>query len=150
MLWYKYATMNPLEDLPKRALPLYVGILGKTECITQDKLSTEILNPLLSIWGRLPEKLIVSSEGMSSVLFSIWAERNEIESQMIEADYRKLGRRAGFLRDAMILKECTHLLVFLGLRSQKNEEVALREAKKGKKVYTIHPKTWEISEITYE
>jgi hypothetical protein len=87
---------------------------------------------------------------MSSVLISIWAERNEIDSQMIEADYRKLGRRAGFLRDAMILKECTHLLVFLGLRSQKNEEIATREAKKGKKVYTIHPKSWEIAELTYE
>lgn len=142
--------MNPLEEKPQRGEPLYVGVLGKTESITQDKLSTEILNPLLSIWGRLPEKLIVSSEGMSSVLFSIWAERNEVESQMIEADYRKLGRRAGFLRDAMIVKESTHLLVFLGVRSQKNEEVAMREAKKGKKVYTIHPKTWEIAELTYE
>ncbi len=142
--------MNLFEEKPQRGEPLYVGVLGKTESITQDKLSTEILYPLLSLWGRLPDKLIVSSEGMSSVLFSIWAERNEIESQMIEADYRKLGRRAGFLRDAMILKECTHLLVFLGVRSQKNEEVAMREAKKGKKVYTIHPKSWEIAELTYE
>ena len=142
--------MSLFEEKPQRGEPLYVGILGKTESITQDKLSTEILNPLLSVWGRLPDKLIVSSEGMSSVLFSIWAERNEIESQMIEADYRKLGRRAGFLRDAMILKESTHLLVFLGVRSQKNEEVAMREAKKGKKVYTIHPKSWEIAELTYE
>ena len=144
------AQMNLFEEKPQRGEPLYVGVLGKTESITQDKLSTELLNPLLSLWGRLPDKLIVSSEGMSSVLFSIWAERNEIESQMIEADYRKLGRRAGFLRDAMILKECTHLLVFLGVRSQKNEEVAMREAKKGKKVYTIHPKSWEIAELTYE
>lgn len=142
--------MNPLEEKPQRGLPLYVGILGKTESITQDKLSTEIINPLLSLWGRLPDKLIVSSEGMSSVLFSIWAERNEVESQTIEADFRKLGRRAGFLRDAMIVKEATHLLVFLGIRSQKNEELAFREAKKGKKVYTIHPKSWEITEVTYE
>lgn len=142
--------MNPLEEKPQRGLPLYVGILGKTESITQDKLSTEIINPLLSLWGRLPDKLIVSSEGMSSVLFSIWAERNEVESQTIEADFRKLGRRAGFLRDAMIVKEATHLLVFLGIRSQKNEELAIREAKKGKKVYTIHPKSWEISELNYE
>ncbi len=142
--------MNPFDETPCRGDPLYVGILGKTESITQDKLSTEILNPLLSLWGRLPDKLIISSEGMSSVLFSIWAERNEIESQTLEADYRKLGRRAGFLRDAMIVKESTHLLVFLGVRSQKNEEIAMREAKKGKKVYTIHPKTWEITELSCE
>ncbi len=142
--------MNPFNETPCRGDPLYVGILGKTEGITQEKLIQEVVFPLVSLWGRLPEKLILSSEGMSSILFSIWAERNEVEYQMLEADYRKLGRRAGFLRDSMIVKECTYLLVFLGVRSQKNEEIAMREAKKGKKVYTIHPKTWEITELSCE
>lgn len=142
--------MNPLEERPSRAEALYVGILGKTESITQEKLCHEVLNPLLSLWKRLPDKMIMPSEGTSSVLASIWAERNEIEFQMLDADFRKLGRRAGFLRDSMIVKECTHLLVFLGTRSQKNEEVAMREAKKGKTVYTIHPKTWEITELCCE
>lgn len=139
--------MNFFDEKPSRAEPLYVGILGKTEGITQEKLIQDVIFPLVSLWGRLPEKLIVSSEGMSSILFSIWAERNEVEYQMLEADYRKLGRRAGFLRDSMIVKECTYLLVFLGVRSQKNEEIAMREAKKGKKVYTIHPKSLEITEL---
>ena len=143
--------MNLFDDeKPSRGEPLYVGVLGKTESITQEKLCHEILNPLLSVWGRLPDKFIVSSEGMSSVLITVWAERNEVEFQMLEADYRKLGRRAGFLRDSMIVKESTHLLIFLGIRSQKNEEIASREAKKGKKVYTVHPKTWEITELIYE
>jgi hypothetical protein len=142
--------MNPLEEKPSRGEALYVGILGKTESITQDKLCHEVLNPLLSLWKRLPDKMLMSSEGLSSVLTSIWAERNEIEYQMIDANYCKLGRRAGFLRDAMILKESTHLLIFLGTRSQKNEEVAIREAKKGKKVYTVNPKSLEITELCYE
>lgn len=139
--------MNLFDEKPSRAEPLYVGVLGKTEGISQEKLIQEVIFPLLSLWGRIPEKLILSSEGMSSVLFSIWAERNEVEYQMLEADYRKLGRRAGFLRDSMIVKESTYLLVFLGIRSQKNEEIAMREAKKGKKVYTIHPKSLEITEL---
>ena len=142
--------MTLFDEKPSRANPLYVGVLGKTEGISQEKLIQEVVFPLLSLWGRLPEKLILSSEGMSSVLFSIWAERNEVEYQMLEADYRKLGRRAGFLRDSMIVKECTYLLVFLGIRSQKNEEIALREAKKGKKVFTIHPKSLEITELICE
>ncbi len=142
--------MNFFDEKPIKADPLYIGILGKTEGITQEKLIHEVIFPLVSLWGRLPEKLILSSEGMSSVLFSIWAERNEVEYQMLEADYRKLGRRAGFLRDSMIVKECTYLLVFLGIRSQKNEEIAMREAKKGKKVYTVHPKTLEITELICE
>lgn len=143
--------MNFLEDeKPSRGEPLYVGVLGKTDSITQEKLCHEIVNPLLSLWKRMPDKFILSSEGTSSILLSVWAERNEIDYQLLEADYRKLGRRAGFLRDAMIVKEATHLLVFLGLRSQKNEEIAMREAKKGKHVYTVHPKTWEITELVYE
>ena len=139
--------MNLFDEKPSRAEALYLGVLGKTEGIAQEKLIQEVIFPLVGLWGRLPEKLILSSEGMSSVLFSIWAERNDVEYQMLEADYRKLGRRAGFLRDSMIVKECTHLLVFLGVRSQKNEEIAMREAKKGKKVYTIHPKSLEITEL---
>ena len=96
----------------------------------------------------MPEKMIVSSEGTSSALLSIWAERNEVDCQVIEADYRKLGRRAGFLRDARIVKECTHLLIFLGPRSPKNQQVAEREAKKGKIVYTVDSKTYELCELT--
>lgn len=140
--------MDPFGETIQRQTPIYLGILGKTESATQNRIYEDVLHPLLSEWKRLPEKMIVSSEGTSSALLSIWAERNEIECKVIEADYRKLGRRAGFLRDARIVKECTHLLVFLGPRSPKNQELAEREAKKGKSVYTVDAKTYELSELT--
>lgn len=142
--------MDIFEEKLEHAKPFYLGILGKTEAIDNAKLTTHILRPLVEQWGRYPEKIIQSSEGASSYLINLWAERHQIEIQSLHADYFKLGKRAGFLRDAMILKECTHLLVFLGTKSQKNEEVAIRETKKGKHVFTLHPKTLEITELVLE
>lgn len=142
--------MDLFEEPIQQAKPFYLGILGKTEHLDNTKLSEDILHPLLEIWGRLPEKIILSSEGASSYMINLWADRVHVDVQSIEADYRKLGRKAGFLRDAMILKESTHVLIFLGVRSQKNEQIAIREAKKGKQVYTIHPKTLEITELVLE
>lgn len=140
--------MDPFGETIQKQNPIYLGILGKTESATQNRIYEDVLHPLLSEWTRMPEKMIVSSEGTSSALLSIWAERNEVDCQVIEADYRKLGRRAGFLRDARIVKESTHLLIFLGPRSPKNQQLAEREAKKGKTVYTVDSKTYELSELT--
>ena len=142
--------MDPFDEPFKQGTPLYLGVLGKTDTLTKQKLSEEILHPLLSLWSRLPDKVFLPSEGTSSALLSIWAEQNHIEFQSLDANYQKLGRKAGFLRDAMITKEATHLLVFLGTRSQKNEQIAIREVKKGKHVYAVDPKTFDLTEYTTE
>lgn len=140
--------MDLFDEPLKQGTPLYLGVLGKTDSLTKQKLSEEILHPLLSLWTRLPDKVLLPSEGTSSALISIWAEQNNIEFQSFDANYQKLGRKAGFLRDAMITKEATHLLVFLGTRSQKNEQIAIREVKKGKHVYAVDPKSFELTEYT--
>jgi hypothetical protein len=140
--------MDLFDEPLTQGTPLYFGVLGKTDTLTKQKLSEEILHPLLSLWSRLPDKVLLPSEGTSSALISIWAEQNNVEFQSFDANYQKLGRKAGFLRDAMITKEATHLLVFLGTRSQKNEQIAIREVKKGKHVYTVDPKTFDLTEYT--
>ena len=142
-------SMDLFGETLERGKPLYLGVLGKTESITPLHVADEIMNPLLSLWERMPDKMILPDEGTSSALLNLWAERNEIELQSLQADYFRLGRKAGFVRDAMIVKECTHLLIFLGQRSQKYEQIALREAKKGKIVYTVSPKTFELTELVY-
>ena len=142
--------MDPFDEPLCQGTPLYLGVLGKTETITKQKLSEEILHPLLALWTRLPDKVLLPSEGASSSLLSLWANQNNIEVQSLDANYQKLGRKAGFLRDSMIIKEATHLLVFLGTRSQKNEQIAIRETKKGKHVYAVDPKSLEVSEYTTE
>ena len=142
--------MEPFQETRIVGKPIYLGILGTHNSITKEEIHEKILHPLMSILGRLPEKIIMPSDGMSSAFLSIWAERNNIDTQCLEADWRRFQRKAGILRDAQIVKECTHLLSFIGTKSRKNEQVAIRTAKKGKKVFLVEPNPIELCEIVLE
>ena len=130
--------------------PIYLGILGIHNQITKEDIHEKVLHPLMSVLGRMPDKILLPSEGTSSALISIWAERNSIDTQCVEADWRKFQRKAGILRDARILKECSHLVVFLGMKSRSNEQTAIRQAKKGKQVFVIEPNPIELIEYVVE
>lgn len=130
--------------------PILLGILGKHEKISKENIHEKILHPLVSAIGRLPDKLLAPSEGTSSAYITLWAERANIETQSIDADWRKLQRRAGILRDARILKESTHLLIFVGAKSKSYEQTGIREAKKGKQVYLVDHDTLDLCEIVVE
>ncbi len=130
--------------------PIYLGILGIHNQINKEEIHEKILHPLMSVLGRLPDKVILPSEGTSSAYISIWAERNNIHTQCVEADWRKFQRKAAILRDARIVKECTHLLTFIGIRSRTNEQTAFRHAKKGKQVFLVEPNPIELCEIVVE
>ena len=142
--------MDPFQETRIVGKPIYLGVLGAHNTITKEEIHEKILHPLASILGRLPERIILPSEGMSSAYISIWAERNHIDMQCVEADWKKFQRKAGILRDARILKECTHLLTFLGIKSRSNEQVAIRTAKKGKHVFLVEPNPIELCEIVLE
>ena len=130
--------------------PILLGILGKHEQISKQDIHESVLHPLVSAIGRLPDKILLPSEGTSSAYITLWAERLNIETHCLEADWRKLQRRAGILRDSRILKESTHLLVFGNTRSSKNEEIAIREAKKGKEVYLVDHSSLELAQLVVE
>ena len=130
--------------------PIVLGILGIHNTISKQDIHESILHPLVSILGRLPDKIFVPSDGISSAYISIWAERSNIEFQAVEADWRKFQRKAGILRDARIVKESTHLLVFIGTRSRTYEQTGIRHAKKGKKVFLVEPNPIELCEIVVE
>ena len=137
-------------DYKVQGKPIYLGILGSHSQVNKQDIHERILHPIMSILGRLPDKLLIPSEGQSSAFISIWAERSHVEAQTIEADWRRLQRRAALLRDARIVKESTHLLVFLGTRSRANELTAIKQAKKGKIVFTVDHATLEVSELVVE
>jgi len=139
-------------DLEERVQgqPIVLGILGIHNTITKQDIHDTILHPLVSILGRLPDKLLLPSDGTSSAFISIWAERSNIEFQAVEADWKKFQRKAGILRDARIVKESTHLLVFVGTRSRSYEQSAIRHARKGKKVFLVEPNPIELCEIVVE
>jgi len=130
--------------------PIHVGILGIHNTITKEEIHEKVLHPLMSVLGRLPDKILVPSEGTSSAYISLWAERNHIDTQCVEADWRKFQRKAAILRDARILKESTHLLVFVGIKSRSNEQTAIRQVKKGKQVFLVEPNPIEMCELVVE
>lgn len=142
--------MSVFEEIPSRVEPIIVGILGLHNTITKDDIHEKILHPLMSVLGRMPELLVLPSEGTSSAFISLWAEKNQIDTHCVEADWKKFQRKAGILRDARIVKEATHLLVFVGARSRSYEQTAIRIAKKGKRVFLIEPNPIEMYEIVVE
>ena len=130
--------------------PILLGVLGKHEQISKKDIHDKILHPLVSAIGRLPEKLLLPSEGTSSAYITLWAEQSNIDTHCVEADWRKLQRRAGIMRDARIIKDSTHLLVFVGARSKSYEQTAIREAKKGKQVFVVDHDTLDLCEFVVE
>ncbi len=124
-----------------------LGVLGKREDIHKQDLHEKIIHPLLESLGRVPDVIYVPSDGMTSALIGVWAERCEVKCETIHADFRKFARRAFVLRDSQILKAATHLLLFEQPKSEYIVKLGLREFKKGKRVFSVSSgKTWELQE----
>lgn len=135
---------------PQKAEPLFLGILGSRNDITQGVLIERILNPILQELERPPDRVILPSEGTSSIFLSDWAESLKIPSQIYEADWQRHARRAKIFRDARIQQESTHYLVFLNKRSEFNEKLATRLARQGNIVFTVSWKDCEIEQLIVE
>lgn len=141
------STTQLLDDGPLTTdPPITLGVLGGSNAQrwTLQTIADDLCAPLLEILGKHPQTLVVPSDGTTSLLLQAWAERQKIAVTPLDADWIRLGRRAGALRDARILKESNCLVIFLGKRSDTYEKVAIREAKKGKTVFTVDPETFEI------
>ena len=148
------STLELLDDAPllPPPKPMCLGILGQSsdQFWTKETITEQLLQPIASELGRLPESVLVGAEGQTSMLIEWWAARLDLPIQVFEANWAKLGKRARALRDARIVKEATHLLVFMGQRSDSYEATAIRELKKGKTVFTVDAKTHELQELTLD
>ncbi len=138
---------EPLLPLPK---PFVLGVLGTSENVfwNRETLTEQVMYPVIGEQERIPTRILLPSEGATSLLLESWASRQDILTTAYEADWAKLGKRARALRDARIIKESTHLLLFLNERSDAYEKIAIREVKKGKVVYCVDAKTHELTEYT--
>jgi hypothetical protein len=117
---------------------LILGVLGSSSAAYWNRETiTDIMNPVIGDQGKIPSLLHIPTDGATSLLIQIWGERQAIKCAPINADWIRMGRRARALRDARIIKESTHLIFFVGIKSDYYEKMAIREAKKGKTVYTI-------------
>jgi hypothetical protein len=145
------STLELLGDLPEEIptnLSVTLGILGNSSAAvwTSQSVLEKVMEPILGQLEKNPEKILLPADGITSVLLETWAGKNKVDSKVYSADWKVLGRRARAIRDSQIVKESSHLLVFLGGRSDYYEKMAIREVKKGKVVYTVDSKTMELVE----
>lgn len=115
---------------------IVLGVFGYTNSVTEQDLHENTLNLILQEIGRIPDKILLPSEGNSSIYINEWAESLRIKTQIFQADWIRNGKIAQIIRDDRIQKECTHSLIFLSKRSTRLEKFAEKIAKKGKIVFT--------------
>ncbi len=144
------STLQILGDLEEEVLPtkFILGVLGNSSASfwTMQTIQETLLTPITEEQGKAPEQILLPTDGTTSLLLETWAGKKKVESKVYSADWKVLGRRARAIRDSQIIKESSHLLVFLGGRSDYYEKMAIRELKKGKTIYTVDSKTHELAE----
>lgn len=127
--------------------PIHLGVIGSRTDADQTRLIDTILMPLLQEIGKPPDKFILPEEGVSSIFLSDWAESLKIPHQIYQADWFKHQRRAKIFRDSRIQEESNHFLIFLNKRSEFNEKLATRLARKGNRVFTVSYSDWSLEEL---
>jgi hypothetical protein len=114
---------------------IILGVFGYQNTVTFAHVQ-EIITSILEEIRRIPDKILLPSEGNSSMYVQDWAESLHVKTQVFQSDWMRNGRSAQRFRDERIQKECTHALVFLSKRSDRLEKYAESLAKKGKIVFT--------------
>ena len=128
--------------------PIILGIFGNRSKFDETLFYETVLHPLLQEFGRIPDKSLVPNEGLTSYYIQEWAEALNINIQVFHADFRKSGKSAYAIRDTRIESECTHALVFMGVRSTRMESLSKRLLKKEKAaVFTISADTNELEQL---
>ena len=127
---------------------IVLGFLGSSTASywTTERVIDNIINPVIGSIGQLPDSILLPTEGATSLLIQVWGERQNLPLTPLECNWQKLGRKAKALRDGRILKESSHLVLFLGKRSDTYEKIAIREVKKGKRVFTVDADSKELAE----
>jgi hypothetical protein len=115
---------------------IVLGVFGNTNKVSEQDLQDNTLTLILQELGRMPDKVLIPTEGNSSIYIDSWAEALRIKTQSFQADWIRNGKVAQIIRDDRIAKECTHALVFLGQKSTRLEKFAEKLCKKGKTVFT--------------
>ena len=127
--------------------PVYLGFLGSRNDMNMNDICEKVLHPLIDTMGKLPEKVLLQTEGNSNVYISGWAEQQKIPTQTYFSDWKRDGKRARILRDSKILQEATHIICFNGPRSQYYETLGTRWVKKKSGVFVLDYQSQELSQL---
>jgi hypothetical protein len=91
--------------------PIILGIFGTVK-IPENEVQ-DILTLILQELRRMPDIILIPTEGNSSIYIQDWAESLRIKTQIFHSDWVKNGKIAQIIRDNRIAKECSHALVFI-------------------------------------
>lgn len=89
-----------------------------------------MLSPVVEAWG-IPDEVVLPNEGDSSLVIQEWASKQGIPVSLITCDWVKQGRRAAPLRDSLIQRQATHLVLLQGPRSNALTATGRRLHRKG-------------------
>lgn len=120
---------------------IVLGVFGNTNKVLEQDLQDNTLTLILQELGRTPDKVLIPTEGNSSIYIESWAESLHIKRQIFQPDWIRNGKIAQILRDDRMAKECTHALIFLPAskadkKPTRLEKFAEKLCKKGKTVFT--------------
>ena len=84
-----------------------------------------------------PQRVILPSEGNSSIYIQSWADSKKIQYTLFECDWVRLGKRAAMMRDCAIQKEADYFLLVKSPKgkSDRLDKLGSTLAKKGKIVF---------------
>ena len=127
-----------LEDTVFEPNVIILSVFGTMNKIGEAEFQETVIMQLLQQLERVPDKILLPSEGNSSIYLQEWAEALHIQTQTFHSDWKRNGKIAQIIRDDRMQKECTHALVFLTDKSEKLNKQAEKMVKKEKQVFTYH------------
>ena len=87
--------MSLLDDEIYEPQVIILGIFGNTNKVSEQDLQENTLTPILQQLERLPDKVLIPTEGNSSIYIQDWADSLKIKSQAFQADWQRNGKTYG-------------------------------------------------------
>ena len=132
---YLCRAMTTLSESLFTPTPIILSIFGSSNTLSKDTLH-DALHQIIQELGTLPNKLLLPSEGNTSIYLQDWAEALHIHTMVFFSDWVRNGKMAQILRDDRMAKEGTHAIIFITEKATKRMQFAKRLSKK-KQVFTI-------------
>ena len=127
---------------PRAPTIVRLGVLGQRKDLTESDVK-QILELIIEDFPQI-QTMNIPSEGNSSIYLESCAEKLKIPCTVYESDWRRDGRRAQIFRDARIIKESTHYLIFGAPRSEKPFKTAEQLARKNHAVFYMPRDSMEL------
>jgi hypothetical protein len=121
---------------PRIPTVITLGIIGSTQTISE-KSMWATMDAIAEHLETAPQRVLLPSEGNSSIYIQSWADSKKIQYTLFECDWVRLGKRAAMMRDSAIQKEADYFLLVKSPKgkSDRLDKLGSTLAKKGKTVF---------------